>query len=59
MNDVITMVDIALGTTQPLACSNGGLPIGGEVDVAVILQAVNSALQGCSMPSTDDPTGAR
>ena len=47
INDLITLVNIALGTAQPSACPNGGLPIGGEVDVAVIIQAVNNALNGC------------
>ena len=48
INDLITLVNIALGTAQPSACPNGGLPLGGEVDVAVIIQAVNNALNGCS-----------
>jgi hypothetical protein len=48
VNDVITLVNIALGNAQPAACSDGGLPLGGEVDVSVIIQAVNSALHGCS-----------
>jgi hypothetical protein len=51
VNDVITLLDIALGKAQPAACSDGGLPLGGEVDIAVIIQAVNNALSGCR--STD------
>jgi hypothetical protein len=47
VNDLITLVNIALGTALPSACPNGGLPLGGEVDVAVILQAVNNLLNGC------------
>jgi hypothetical protein len=49
INDLVTLVNIALGTTQPSACPNGGLPLGGEVDVAVIIQAVNNALNGCGV----------
>jgi len=48
INDLITLVNIALGTAEPVACAGGGLPIGGEVDVAVIMEAVNNALSGCS-----------
>ncbi len=47
VNDVITLVNIALGNAQPAACSNGGLPLGGDVNVAVIIQAVKNALNGC------------
>ena len=50
VNDIITLVDIALGTAELSACSNGGLPLGGEVNVAVIIQAVNNALNGCAAP---------
>ena len=47
INDLITLVNIALGTAPPSACAGGGLPLGGEVDVAVIMEAVNNALSGC------------
>jgi hypothetical protein len=47
VNNVITLVDIALGTASPSACTNG-IPSGAEVTVAVIIQAVNSALNGCA-----------
>ena len=47
VNELITLVDIALGAAPPAACSDGGLPIGGEVNVAVVIQAVNNALDGC------------
>jgi hypothetical protein len=46
LDDLVTLVNIALGTTQPEAYANG-LPIGGEVPIAVIIQAVNHALHGC------------
>jgi hypothetical protein len=43
VNDIITLVDIALGTAQPAACAQGVAP----VDVSLIIQAVNNALHGC------------
>lgn len=46
ITDIITLVNIALGTTQSSACPNG-VPSGVEVNVAVIIQAVNNALNGC------------
>jgi pimeloyl-ACP methyl ester carboxylesterase len=50
INDLITLVNIALGKAEPSACPNG-LPVGGDVNVAVIIQAVNSALNGCGNSS--------
>ena len=47
VDDVITLVNVALGRVQPSACANG-IPPGGEVNVAVVIQAVNNALNGCS-----------
>jgi photosystem II stability/assembly factor-like uncharacterized protein len=46
VNDIVTLVNIALGTLQPSACA-GGVPSGAEVTVALIIQAVNNALSGC------------
>jgi hypothetical protein len=46
VDEILTLVDIALGNAQTLACPHG-IPAGGEVDVAVIIQAVNDALGGC------------
>jgi hypothetical protein len=46
INNIITLVNIALGTAEPLACPHG-VPSGTEVTVAVIIQAVNNALNGC------------
>lgn len=48
INDLVTLVNIALETVEPAACAGGGLPIGGEVDIAVIIEAVGNALNGCS-----------
>jgi hypothetical protein len=43
---LLTLVNIALGSTQPAACRSG-VPNRAEVDVALILQAVNNALSVC------------
>ena len=43
---VITLVNVALGTVEPSACVNA-LPSSAGIDVAVIIQAVSSALNGC------------
>jgi hypothetical protein len=47
IDELITLVNIALGNTQPSACPHG-ISSGAEVDVALILQAVNVALTGCA-----------
>jgi hypothetical protein len=47
VNDVIMLVNIALGTAQPSACPDG-VPSGTDVNVALIIQAVNNALNSCS-----------
>jgi len=47
VNNLLTLVNIALGTAEPATCPDGGLPVGGNVTVAVIIQAVNNALNGC------------
>jgi hypothetical protein len=47
VSDVITLVNIALGTAQPSACLDG-VPSGAEVNIALIVQAVNNALSGCA-----------
>jgi len=46
VNEIITLVNIALGNTEPSACPHG-IPGGAEVNVALIIQAVNHALNGC------------
>jgi polymorphic membrane protein len=46
IDELITLVNIALGTAQPSACPHG-IPSGTDVTVAVIIQAVNNALIGC------------
>jgi photosystem II stability/assembly factor-like uncharacterized protein len=46
VNEIITLVNMALGTADASACPHG-VPSGGSVDVALIIQAVNNALNGC------------
>jgi len=48
VDEIITLVNVALGNAQPSACPHG-VPSGTAVDVAVILQAVNHALSGCGI----------
>jgi hypothetical protein len=45
--DILTLVNIALGNAEAAACPNG-IPIGADVDITVILQGVNNALNGCN-----------
>jgi hypothetical protein len=45
---IITLVNIALGNAQASACPHG-VPSGADVDVALIIQAVNAALSGCGV----------
>jgi hypothetical protein len=46
IDELITLVNIALGNAQPSACPHG-VPSGAEVNVALIIQAVNNALTDC------------
>jgi ELWxxDGT repeat protein len=46
VNELVTLVSIALDKTQLSACPRG-VPIGVRVDIALLVQAVNSALAGC------------
>jgi hypothetical protein len=46
VNELITLVNIALGSADNSACPHG-IPAGTTVDVSLIIQAVNNALTGC------------
>ena len=49
--NILTMVDIALGTAQLSACTNGDASSDGHITIDEILQAVNNALNnGCIPP---------
>ena len=45
-NELVTLVNVALDKAQTSACAHG-VPLDREVDITLILQAVNSALTGC------------
>jgi YD repeat-containing protein len=47
VNEIIVLVNIALGSAEPTACA-AGIPSGSQVNVALIIQAVNHALNGCT-----------
>ncbi|MEO8602610.1 MAG: GDSL-type esterase/lipase family protein [bacterium] len=47
VNELIALVNIALGNTEPGECPNG-IPRGMDVSVTTIIAAVNSALKGCT-----------
>jgi hypothetical protein len=60
INEIITMVNVALGTAQASACTNG-IAVGTSVDVTSIIQAVNAALNSCTASAatpTPKPTAA-
>lgn len=56
---LITLVNIALGRAQASTCPHG-IPSGATVNVALIIQAVNNALNGClaGSPATPTPTAS-
>lgn len=47
VSQLIILVDIALGRADPSACSHG-IPVGTSVTIALLVQAVNNALDGCA-----------
>ena len=47
VNEIITLVNITLGNADPSACQEG-IPPGAEVNITLIVQAVNNALNGCA-----------
>ena len=49
IDDLLTLVNIALGSAQPSACPDG-VPSGDNVDIVLILQAVSNAFDGCPPP---------
>jgi hypothetical protein len=49
VNELITLVNIALGTADNSACPHG-IPAAATVDISLIIQAVNNALNGCPAP---------
>jgi hypothetical protein len=49
VDEIITLVNIALGSAEASACPNG-VPTGATVDITLIIQAVNNALSTCPAP---------
>src|SRR5205814_192038 len=47
VNELVTLVNIALGNAQPSACPHG-IPSGADVNIALLVKAVNNALNGCA-----------
>ena len=50
INELITLVGVALGQAEPSTCPNG-VPFAGAVDIASLIQAVNNELSGCRLPT--------
>jgi len=46
INELITLVGIALGQREPSACPDG-IPAGASVNIALLVRAVGNALNGC------------
>jgi hypothetical protein len=47
IDDLITMVDIALGTKEFSTCTAGDVDGNGQITVNEIISGVNNALHGC------------
>ena len=47
MNEIIVLVNIALGSDLPSVCTAGDEDGNGEITVDEIIMAVNNALTGC------------
>lgn len=46
VDELVTLVNIALDTAEPSACANG-IPSGAAVDIALLVRSVNNALTAC------------
>ncbi len=49
VNDIITMVNIALGNANVSACAAGDIDGSGDITINEIIAAVNNALNGCEL----------
>lgn len=56
VDEIITLVNIALGVAEATTCVAGDLDTSGTVTVDEILIAVNRALEGCPIDLTPTPT---
>ncbi len=50
VDEIVTMVNIALGTADISSCEAGDANADGQITVDEILTAVNNALNGCPAP---------
>ena len=57
VNDLITMVNIALGNSDVAACRAGDADGGGTITINEIITAVNNDLNGCPPEPTNSPAG--
>ena len=55
INELITLVNIALGNAPRSACPHG-IPSGAQVNISLLIQAVNAALRGCVSASRPELT---
>jgi len=46
VTELVTLVNIALGTAEAPTCPRG-IPTGLNVDIALVVRAVNNAVTGC------------
>ncbi len=51
VDEIVTLVNIALGTTQITECEVGDANHDGQITVDEIVTAVNHALNGCPLSS--------
>jgi len=52
VDEILTLVNIALGNASPLDCPAGDTDHDGRITVDEILTAVYNALHGCSAPQS-------
>lgn len=55
VDELLTMVNVALGNTNVASCPPGDANNDGEITVDEILQAVNNALNGCGGRTEERP----
>ena len=56
VDELVTLVNVALGNTAASVCPLGDANEDGQIDISEILQAVNNALHGCGAIPARTPT---
>ena len=51
VNEILTMVNVALGNTAIASCDSGDGNHDGQITVDELLAAINNALHGCPIDS--------